>query len=275
MKSPQQESPFSEALTRDHWDVPIRVPPLALRRVYRLAGRGVGEAGRALGAEDAPQGGTAAATLRRGCPAVALLACPAVQDAAASNTAGQASSGTRQASSGTKPNAANGETTIATGPRRRLRRPHTSRRPPLAEPAGRCRHSGGRQQRASTGRLRGRYRGMAQLCRVSVGADDAHRRGNGRGVRSPRRRPPPPKTPPRTRNCRKRRRRPGRNVRNAGRRGRLRCPACGATGSRFPLADADPSGVRRWTCSTCDEPFVPEFPGGCGLRTRVRRRLRR
>ncbi|MGO8690751.1 MAG: hypothetical protein ACLQLG_14100 [Thermoguttaceae bacterium] len=25
MKSPQQESPFSEALTRDHWDVPIRV----------------------------------------------------------------------------------------------------------------------------------------------------------------------------------------------------------------------------------------------------------
>jgi hypothetical protein len=25
MKSPQQESLFSEALTRDHWDVPIRV----------------------------------------------------------------------------------------------------------------------------------------------------------------------------------------------------------------------------------------------------------
>jgi hypothetical protein len=25
MNSPQQESPFSEALTRNHWDVPIRV----------------------------------------------------------------------------------------------------------------------------------------------------------------------------------------------------------------------------------------------------------
>jgi hypothetical protein len=42
-----------------------------------------------------------------------------------------------------------------------------------------------------------------------------------------------------------------------------RCPVCGTTGSRFPAADADPSGVPRRLCSTCDEPFEPEYPRQC------------
>ncbi len=42
-----------------------------------------------------------------------------------------------------------------------------------------------------------------------------------------------------------------------------RCPVCGTSGNQFPAADADPSGVPRRTCSTCDEPFEPEYPRQC------------
>ncbi len=105
--------------------------------------------------------------------------------------------------------------------------------------------------------------GWPSLCRVSVGADDAPRaRGmalefDRRAAASAAEDTPedeelPEEAPP-----------PWPECPQCGAPRTTRCPACGATGSRFPLADADPSGVRRWTCSTCDEPFVPEFARRC------------
>ena len=68
MKSPQQESPFSEALTRDHWDVPIRVRLLPYVEFTAWLDEELEKLVERCGAEAAPQGGTAAATLRRGAP---------------------------------------------------------------------------------------------------------------------------------------------------------------------------------------------------------------
>ena len=41
------------------------------------------------------------------------------------------------------------------------------------------------------------------------------------------------------------------------------CPVCETTGSEFPAADGDSSGVLRLLCSTCDEPFIPQYPRHC------------
>ena len=106
--------------------------------------------------------------------------------------------------------------------------------------------------------------GMAGLSRVLSATEDAPRAREIALEFDRRVAPAAAKTPPARRSCRRRHPPPW-----------PKCPQCGAAAddavpglrrppaAEFPAADADPSGVLRRMCSTCDEPFVPEYPRRC------------